>query len=96
MCNLQRIEQSAIIEKNLRYGISSLHALIKFLECILHIAYKLQLQQSTTHGATEEERQCIEERKKCIQMALKQKLGIRVDVVIPGGNSNTGNVARKL
>jgi hypothetical protein len=73
-----------------------LHAWIKFLECILHIAYTLK-SAPTTKRTTVEQKVLISEKKKEIQSRLWKELGLKVDRVVQGmGTSNTGNVARKF
>jgi len=76
-------------------GISSLHARIKFMECILHIAYNLTFQKWS--ALNDENKALKAENKQRIQKALKDKLGIRVDVVQQGtGSSNDGNTSRRF
>ncbi|KAF2880224.1 hypothetical protein ILUMI_25950 [Ignelater luminosus] len=90
--NLKRLP---IAEDNLRYGLSTLHAWIKCLECILHVAYKLVLQTPTIRGATKEQLDQLAVRKKDIQNRVWRELDIKVDKVVQGrGTSNTGNVGR--
>ncbi|KAK9744404.1 hypothetical protein QE152_g7787 [Popillia japonica] len=97
MNNLKNIKSFAIDEQNFQYGLSPLHARIKFLECILHISYKLDLQATTTRGASNAQKERIQERKQQIQKKLWHELGLRVDKVVQGGGtSNTGNVARRF
>jgi hypothetical protein len=47
MNNLDQMQKFQINEDNLKYGLSTLHAWIKFLEYILHIAYKLESAPTT-------------------------------------------------
>lgn len=97
MNNLSLIKELPIRVENLQYGLSTLHAWIKFLECILHVSYKLEFQKPTIRGATFEEKKRLEERNCAIQKGLWQVLGIKVDRVVQGTRtSNTGNVARRF
>jgi len=97
MNNIGKAKGREINEENLKYGLSTLHAWIKFLECVLHISYKLDLGTTTIRGASEEQKRNLEERKKTIRTRLWREVGIRVDKVVQGkGTSNTGNVARKF
>ncbi|KAL4152899.1 hypothetical protein QTP88_000732 [Uroleucon formosanum] len=94
MNDLDNIKRFVVNEDNVKYGMSSLHAWIKFLELVLHIAYKLE-SAATTKRTTSEQKKKIEEKKKKIQFRLWNELSIKVDKVVQGrGTSNTGNVAR--
>jgi len=42
MNNLNIIKRFVVNKDNVKYGVSSLHAWIKFLELVLHIAYNLE------------------------------------------------------
>lgn len=96
MNDLDNIKRFVVDEDNVKYGMSSLHAWIKFLELVLHIAYKLE-SAPTTKRTTPEQKKKIEEKKKEIQFRLWNELGIKVDKVVQGrGTSNTGNVARRF
>lgn len=96
MNDLDQMDKFTIDEDNFKYGLSTLHAWIKFLECTLHIAYKLE-SAPTTKRITDEKKILISEKKKEIQSRLWEELGIKVDRVVQGmGTSNTGNVARKF
>lgn len=96
MNDLDNIKRFVVNEDNVKYGISSLHAWIKFLELVLYIAYKLE-SAPTTKRTTSEQKKKIEEKKKEIQFRLWNELGIKVDKVVQGrGTSNTGNVARRF
>lgn len=96
MNNLDQMHKFQINEDNLKYGLSTLHAWIKFLECTLHIAYKLE-SAPTTKRTTVEQKILISEKKKEIQSRLWEELGLKVDRVVQGmGTSNTGNVARRF
>ncbi|KAL4154240.1 hypothetical protein QTP88_002065 [Uroleucon formosanum] len=96
MNDLDNIKRFVVNEDNVKYGMSSLHAWIKFLELVLHIAYKLE-SAATTKRTTSEQKKKIEEKKKEIQFRLWNELGIKVDKVFQGrSTSNTGNVARRF
>ncbi|KAL4711296.1 hypothetical protein ACJJTC_019137 [Scirpophaga incertulas] len=77
-----------------RYGLSSLHIWIRMMECILHIAYRLTIQTWTVKGDSK----CImESRKKTIQDAFKNRIGLLIDIVKQGhGSTNDGNTARRF
>lgn len=97
MNNLDTLKKRTIKEENLQYGLTILHAWIRFLECILHIGYTLNLKAPSKRGATLEQLADIEVRKQAIHEKLHRVLGIRVDKVVQGkGTSNTGNIGRKF
>lgn len=77
-----------------KYGLSSLHIWIRMMECILHIAYRLTIKTWTVKG----DNKCImESRKKNIQDAFKNRMGLLIDVVKQGhGSTNDGNTARRF
>lgn len=74
-----------------KYGISVLHARIRFLECVLHVSYRLEIKKWSANKSA------YNERKTQIQNGLRKELGILVDVVKQGaGSTNDGNTARKF
>lgn len=78
----------------LDFGISVLHGWIRFLECLLHLAYKLPIQKWQARGSDKEK---VAETKQYIQSQFKEKLGLIIDKPKPGfGNSNDGNTARRF
>lgn len=66
-----------------RYGLSTLHAWIKFLECILHISYKLEYQKTLLRRVKTEQRG-NSRNLKLTQNALWKEIGIKVDQVAQG------------
>lgn len=93
MNNLSLIMKKKIHEEFLCYGLSTLHCKIRFMECLLNIAYNMDFKKNTKRGFHAQRA----ERKKQIQMALRKNLGIIVDIVKQGtGTTNTGNTARKF
>lgn len=76
------------------YGLSSLHIWIRCMECILHIAYRLDLK---TWSVTGDGKAIMENRKKWIQDAFKSQTGLLIDIVKQGhGTTNDGNTARRF
>lgn len=67
-----------IEEENLNFGLSVLHASIKFMELILLLSYQFFWQRSTLRGATAADKAIIEERKTEIRKRLWRDLGIKV------------------
>lgn len=81
--------------ENLKFGLSTLHARIRLFESLIHIAYKLPVDDLTVKS--EENKKFIENTKKKIQNDFQSKLGLRVDFPKAGfGNSNDGNTSRRF
>lgn len=80
---------------NLQFGLSVLHGWIRFFECLLHLAYKLEIKQ--WQARKDEHKKIVDEKKKQIQKQFRERLGLIVDKPKPGfGNSNDGNTARRF
>lgn len=80
---------------NLRFGISTLHAWIRFFECCLHLSYKLGIEK--WQARKEDVKKVIEERKRVIQKGFSSQLGLVVDRPKPRyGSTNDGNTARRF
>lgn len=94
MNNLDAIKSKTEKESALHFGLSTLHAWIRFMECILHIAYRLEFKKWATPKTHKETLQVNKER---IQTALRKKLNILVDIPKQGsGTTNDGKTARKF
>ncbi|KAL4721448.1 hypothetical protein ACJJTC_007165 [Scirpophaga incertulas] len=79
----------------LKFGLSVLHARIRFFEFLLHLAYKLPLKK--WQARTAEDKIIIKERKTSIQNAFKEEMGLLVDIPKQGfGNTNDGNTSRRF
>lgn len=108
MQNIDEIKKKPCNEEVYKFGLSTLHCLIRFMENILHISYRLPVYQKNSNGNTEkltnrkskytdDEKILMEQRKKEVQESLKRELQITVDVVKQGsGTTNDGNTARKF
>lgn len=95
MNNLTEVAKMRPISLSLEYGISSLHMWMRIFECLLHIAYKSEIE--TNRAKSQEQKEAVAKRKKLIQQNFKEKMHLKVDVVVQGsGISNTGNTARTL
>lgn len=78
-----------------KFGLATLHAWIRFLECVLHISYNLPFKKWSAR--TPEEKIIKEDRKKYIQNQFWKKMGLKVDMVKQGhGTTNDGNTARRF
>lgn len=95
--NLSNRSRSTFIPdpKSLQYGVSPLHAWIRFFECCLHISYRLDTK--TWQMRTKEQKMKYSQRKRLIQEILYKNLGLNVDKPKSGGagNTNDGNTARR-
>lgn len=92
MNDLDKISTKVPIIENYSFGLSVLHSWIRFLECCLHISYRLDVK---TYQARGENKTIVQDRKKEIIDKLRQELGILVDQPKPGyGTTNDGNTAR--
>lgn len=95
MNNFEELAKKVEIEENFKYGVSSLHAWIRFMECILHIAYRLTFCKWA--AKTEKEKEQIKEAKERIQQEFRRRTGLFVDYPRQGsGSSNDGNTARRF
>lgn len=95
MNNLKMLMTLPIDQSLYDYGISTLHAWIRCLECCLHIAYRLDLKKWQIRDKNE--KQMMKEKKDLIIKRLKQDLSLLVDVPKQGyGTTNDGNTARRF
>lgn len=95
MNDLEAVAKLKPNESLYEYGMSSLHAWIRCFECIIHIAYKLDIKKWQTRG--ESDKDLKEARKKTIIDRLRNEMGLLVDIPKPGyGTTNDGNTARRF
>lgn len=94
MNNIVSVRQRPVEERTLKFGLSVLHAYIRCFECLLHIAYRLEIK---TWKVPKVHREAFEARKKTLQSEFRQRMGFIVDIPISGaGNTNNGNTARRF
>lgn len=92
MNDLEHIKNRLSRFETYSFSLSSLHSWIRFFECCLHVAYRLDIKK---WQARDENKNKMEIRKKRIIDDLKKELGILVDQPKLGyGSTNTGNTAR--
>lgn len=95
MNKLQTLSKKPLDPLRLKFGLSTLHARIRFFECLLHISYRLEIKCWQVRGALEKEK--LQERKKNIISKFRSQMGLIVDQPKHGGgNSNDGNTARRF
>lgn len=94
MNNLELIAAKEFNTDVYKYGLSSLHAWIRFMECILHISYRLEFKTWISSG---ENKKKMKAKKLQVQNGFKRETGLLIDVVKQGhGTSNDGNTARRF
>lgn len=94
MNNLEHLSQLKSDINAYEFGFSVLHVRIRFLECILHIAYRLGFQEWTASG---ENKIVMLAKKGIIQNKLRAEMGILIDMPTSsghGGSTNDGNTSR--
>lgn len=80
---------------NFEFGLSTLHCWIRFLECILKLAFELKILYWKARNR--EEKETVEKTKKTIQDIFRQEKGLLLSVVKVGaGTTNDGNTARRF
>lgn len=102
ICNATSSEFNDLTKKreckkeNLSFGLSLLHARIRFFESMLHVAYRLPIKKWNVRLSVEE-KEVVENRKKEIQDKFKRQLGLLVDIPKANfGNTNDGNSSRRF
>ncbi|XP_025411419.1 uncharacterized protein LOC112684234 [Sipha flava] len=95
MNNLNTIKQRPIDPSTLSFGLSSLHAWIRFFECLIHVAYRLGFKKWQARG---DDQEMLKKKKNEIQTKFRQELGLLIDQPRPGGSgtTNDGNTARRF
>lgn len=89
------VETKEVDYRNLKFGLSTLHARIRFFEFLLHISYKISIKKWQMR--TQADKDATKQRKAEIQKQFKTRLGLIVDVPKVGyGNSNDGNTSRRF
>ncbi|KAL4712122.1 hypothetical protein ACJJTC_010983 [Scirpophaga incertulas] len=95
MNDLKQVGLKEISADMLAFGLSSLHARINIMECLLHISYRLDLKKWSVRGKAEQELK--DTKKKIIQDRFRSELGLLLDVVKQGyGTTNDGSTARRF
>lgn len=80
-----------------RFGLSILHARIRFFEILVHLSYKLKADVHKGRVTDKSDREKIQAAKRQIQKEFHDKLGLLVDIPKAGfGNTNDGNTSRRF
>lgn len=95
MNRLDAVTSKIVCSDLYEFGLSSLHARINCMECLLHIAYSLDFKRWAARS--DEHKEMLQTRKKIIQNKFKDELNLLIDIVKQGsGTTNDGNTARKF
>lgn len=95
--DIDRMVTMKVNDDHLRFGLSTLHAWIRFFECCLHLSYKIPVQQWTLRGLTKDQKKVVADRVENIKLGFKDELGLTVDKPKPpAGTTNDGNTARRF
>ena len=90
MNNLEVVMRKTANEQTFCWGLSTLHGYIRFMECLLHIAYRLEIKKWQAPG--DNDKSIVACRKKIIIDQFRARTGLLVDMPKQGGgNSNDGN-----
>jgi len=88
--SVDSLASKTINEAHLCFGISSLHAWIRFMEWFLHVAQKWQARFA-------EQKEFVAKRKADIQARFHRELNLLIDIPKPGfWTTNDGNTARRF
>lgn len=95
MNHLERVKEKKDNISHFQFGLSTLHAWIRFMECILHIGYRLDFCKRS--AVTDEQKRMKNETKERICTAFREELGLLINMPNQGtGNTNNGNTARRF
>ncbi|XP_039233158.1 uncharacterized protein LOC120322169 [Drosophila yakuba] len=96
MNDLDKCLNKVVNKEHFEFGLSPLHAKIRFFEYFLHISYKSSVKMWQVRDP--EKKLEVMKRKQKIQKEFREKMGLIVDKPRDGGrgSSNDGNVARKF
>lgn len=93
--NLDYIKTLSSDKNNFEYGLSSLHAHIRFFECLIHISYRLNIKKWQVRDDAEKKE--LQTRKNIIIQQFRREMGLLIDLPKQGaGSTNDGNTARRF
>lgn len=70
--DIEGVQQKSVKEEALSFDISPLHARIRFYECLLHVAYRLDLKKWQVRG--DKSKALVVSRKRSIQVSLSTRI----------------------
>ncbi|RVE51017.1 hypothetical protein evm_004308 [Chilo suppressalis] len=92
---LEKISEKPVSTEIYQYGLSTLHAWVRSMDCLIHISYRLDFK--TWQAKDPSSKDSLKGRKLIIQQKFRDEMGLLVDIVKQGsGNTNDGNTARKF
>ncbi|XP_050525962.1 uncharacterized protein LOC126896864 [Daktulosphaira vitifoliae] len=94
MNDIEAVKYRPCITENYKYGLSTLHAWIRFFEYFIHLSYRLEIKTWQVKAVN---KGLYSVRKQHIQNKFRSEMGLLVDIVLQGhGTTNDGNTARKF
>lgn len=97
MNDIDKVVTRECCQEAVKMGLPVLHLHIRFLEYFLNIAKRLGVAEKCYGRYTKDEKKAMKERHKMICKRLKNEVGIKLDQpTSKGGNTNTGNNARRF
>lgn len=94
--DFRNTEEECDVEENYQYGLSPLHARIRFMEFILHMSYDLSFTDEGVRNNPDNKQKRLEEKYR-IQEEFRRQLGLIIDTPKQGfGSTNDGNTARRF
>ena len=95
MNDFDKLSRKQENKENFKYGLSTLHAWIRFMECIIHIAYRLPF--CSWSAKTEQDKAAMKNEKQRIQQEYLRRTGLLIDYPQQqSGNSDDENTARRF
>ena len=108
--SMQSMQSRVVDLKGLHFGMSVLHARLRFLDFVLGLAYKISLREEQeireregNAGRRTKQEKAADKKadflkvKAAIQSAIREQMGLLVDIPKAGfGNTNDGNTSRRF
>lgn len=73
MNHLDKLKTKELMKEHYAFGVSSLHCWIRFMECILHISYKYDIEKWAAY--TDEDKNAVKKKKDLVQKEFKREKG---------------------
>lgn len=94
MNQLAEVKEKPISYNMMDLGLSTLHARINMMECLLHISHRLDFKKWAARDA---DRVTIKLRQQVIRDRFQKELSLFIDMIKQGhGTTNDGNTARRF
>ena len=77
MNDLQGVKERPVQESHLMFGLSTMHAWIRFFECLVHLSYQLDIFKS--QARTAEGKEHVQKRKQEVHTPFREKMHLHVD-----------------